>query len=411
MGNPSLHHGLLATSSSAGKSSLFSSLLDASLCLIPVQQHLVPKPAPRRQESSRSRPLSATIVFSRDEIAKLDAFVGTLVAEPEMADPRFFLASVLERKWRPCVVVVSREGRTVGLLYCKERLVAGIGTRIAFGDDALGTMLVTDRQERETIFQYAVTTLLKHMFGVRFLISPDRLSLLKGVQENESVNLSPAKRHSHLGLPRTYDEFLAKIGPQLRRNLRRYRRRSETAGNEFSPDQPFPEFCAAARCLLANGAFTKSGSGRALERSLAMIEAMPSRLLIGLRRRNGEWLSLAGGWYVGDRAIINLQLNDRRFGRDSLSLVLRSYLIETLIKQGVRELVFWVGACGPLSFYCDTPEQRFAYIDAPSMWWRLFRRSFTMLRKFGLATFRKSPLKLVVPFPACTPEEAVLYIR
>src|SRR2546427_3053532 len=309
------------------------------------QQQLVPEPAARCQESSHSRPLIATIVFSRDEIAKLAAFVGTLVTEPGMAAPRFFLASVLERKWKPCVVVVSREERTVGLLYSKERLVAGIGTRIAFGDDALGTMVVTDPQETESVIRCAVKTLLRHMVGVRFLISADRLSLVKGLQENADLNLCPAKRHTHLRLPRTYDEFLVRMGPKLRRNGRHYRRRSEMVGNEFSPDLAFPEFCAAARCLFPNAAFATSE--RELQRCLAMIEAMPSRLLIGLRRSNGEWISLAGGWYVGDRAILNMQLNDRRFGRDSLSLVLRFYLIEALIKRGFRGLVFWGGSSAP----------------------------------------------------------------
>jgi hypothetical protein len=368
-------------------------------------QQLVRDPAAEQQE--RSRPLSATIVFSRDEVTKLAAFVGTLVAEPGMVAPRFFLASVSERKWKPCVVVVSREDRTVGLLYCKERLVAGIGTRIAFGDDALGTMVVADPEETESIIHCAVKALLKHMVGVRFLVSSGRLSFVEGLRENADLSLCPARRHAHLRLPRTYDEFLVRMGPQLRRNFRRYRRRSEMTGNEFSPDHAFPDFCTAARRLFPNSAFATSE--RDLERCLAMIESMPSRLLIGLRGRNGESISLAGGWYVGDRAILNMQLNDRRFGRDSLSLVLRSYLIEALIRRGFRELVFWAGTSPPLSFYSESPEQWVAYIDAPSMWWRLFRLAFRTISKFDLIAFRKS-LKLIVPYDTSTIEgkEAVV---
>src|SRR6266566_3172281 len=69
------------------------------------------------------------------EALELTAFVGSLAAEPGMLAPRFFLASILQRDWKPRVVVVSQGRRIAGLLYCKERVVAGIGTRIAFGDD------------------------------------------------------------------------------------------------------------------------------------------------------------------------------------------------------------------------------------------------------------------------------------
>jgi hypothetical protein len=88
-----------------------------------------------------------------------------------------------------------------------------------------------------------------------------------------------------------------------------------------------------------------------------MIEAMPSRIMIGLRRSTGEWISLAGGWYAGDRAVLNMQLNDRACGRESVSVVLRSYLIEQLIKRGIRELVFWAGTSPPLSYYIAHREE------------------------------------------------------
>jgi hypothetical protein len=127
-----------------------------------------------------------------------------------------------------------------------------------------------------------------------------------------------------------------------------------------------------------------------------MIEAMPSRLLIGLRRANGEWISLAGGWYVGDRAILNMQLNDRRCGRDSVSLVLRSYLIEALIKRGFRELIFWAKTAAPLSRYIAHREEFMGYVDAQSHPWRLFRLACVTLTKLAPATFG-SWLKWIVP--------------
>ena len=69
---------------------------------------------------------------------------------------------------------------------------------------------------------------------------------------------------------------------------------------------------------------------------------------MGLKHRNGEWLSVIGGVYRPGAGVLLLQLNrDREFPRDSLSMVLRGYLIESLIQQGMREFIVWAGQPRP----------------------------------------------------------------
>ena len=347
-----------------------------------------------QQLSVPSRPFTGTIVSTPAEILDLTAFVSSLAAEPGMLAPRFFLASVLPRYWKPCVVVVSQRRRIAGLLYCKERIVAGVGTRIAFGDDTLGTMVAAHPEETESVIQCAVEALLKHMVALRFRVPADRFAFLESAMTNADIHFRRVEHHAHLELPPTYDEFLAKVGPHTRRNLRYYRRRSELTGNEFCPDQPFSDFCVAARRLFPKEAYATRKSN--LQRCLAMIEAMPTRLLVGLRRRGGEWISLAGGWHVGGRAVLDLQLNDRTRSRESVSLVLRSYLIEQLINRRIRELVFRGGTSAPLSFYTAHREEFMAYVDSPSQPWRLVRRACVTLTKLAPVTFGRL-LKWVVP--------------
>jgi len=120
-----------------------------------------------------------------------------------------------------------------------------------------------------------------------------------------------------------------------------------------------------------------------------MIEAMPSRILVGLRRSSGEWISLAGGWYAGDRVVLNMQLNDRACGRESVSLVLRSYLLEQLINRGIREVVFWGGTSAPLSSYIAHREEYMTYADSRSHPWRLIRLACVALAKLAPVTFGK----------------------
>jgi hypothetical protein len=88
---------------------------------------------------------------------------------------------------------------------------------------------------------------------------------------------------------------------------------------------------------------------------------MPSRLLDWLCRRGGEWISLAGGWYIGRRAFLSLQLNDRTCRRESVSLVFAVLSVEQLSNRGIRDPIFWDGTTPPLSFYTAPREEVTAY--------------------------------------------------
>ena len=352
------------------------------------QRPLVLSEAVPEQLSVRPAPLTASIISTAAEVLHLTAFVSSLLPEPGMLAPRFFLASLLPRHCRPCVVVVSQGHRVAGLLYAGERMVAGIPTGIVLGDNTLGTMVVARPDEAESVLQCAVETLLKHKTALRFRVSADHLALLQAEtpKANAEMHFCRQERHAHLELPRTYDAFLAKFRSHTRHNFCRYRRRSELAGNEFCPDLSFTDFCAAAKRLFPMEVHARRESN--FRQCLAMIEAMPSRILTGLRRSSGEWISLVGGWCAGDRVVLNIQLNNRTCVKESVSLVLRSYLIEQLIKQGIRELVFWGGTSPPLSFYIAPREEFTVYIDSRSHPWRLVRRACVTLAKLAPGSFR-----------------------
>ena len=353
------------------------------------RQPLVLSEAVPEQLTVRSSPLTASIVSTAPKILELTAFVSSLAPEPGMLAPRFFLASLLPRFCRPCVVVVSQGSRVAGLLYARERMVAGIPTAIVLGDDTLGTMVVARPDEAESVLHCAVETLLKHKAALRFRVASDHLALLQTetAKANAEIHFYREEFHSHLELARTYDEFLGKFRSHTRHNFCRYRRRSELAGNEFCPDLSFADFCAAAKGLFPKETYARHESN--FHQCVAMIEAMPSQILVGLRRSTGEWVSLAGGWYAGDRAVLNMQLNDRTCAKESVSLVLRSYLIEQLINRGIREVVFLAGTSAPLSYYITHREEYMTYVDSRSHPWRLVRLACVTLAKLAPATFGK----------------------
>ena len=336
-----------------------------------------------------SEPCTARIISTAAETLDLAAIARSLVPQPGMLDPRFFLASFSPRMFKPCVIVVSKGRRVAGLFYGRERLIAGIPTGIVLGDDTLDSMVVARPDEAESVMQCALEALLKHKAALRFRLASDSLALLQAESSkaNAEIHFYREEHHAHLVLPGTYDEFLAKFRSHTRHNFCRYRRRSEIAGNEFCFDLPFTDFCDAAKRLFPKEAYARHKSN--FRQCLAMIEAMPSRILVGIRRSSGEWISLAGGWYAGDRVVLNMQLNDRSCGRESISLVLRSYLIEQLINRGVRELVFWGGTSAPLNSYITHCEEYMTYVDSRSHSWRLVRLACVALAKLAPATFSK----------------------
>src|SRR5580704_16985684 len=89
--------------------------------------------------STRSSPnnFSAVVLSSPTEIRRLRDAAGPLCQENEaMIDPEFFLDTP-SKGWRPRVVAVYRGGDLVGILYTKERVIAGIPTGIVYGDGSL----------------------------------------------------------------------------------------------------------------------------------------------------------------------------------------------------------------------------------------------------------------------------------
>ena len=65
--------------------------------------------------------------------------------------------------------------------------------------------------------------------------------------------------------------------------------------------------------------------------------------------------------------------HDCDFDSDSLSTVLRAYLIEFLIHQGLKELVIWGDTGPPLSRYVSYPPTICVTLDLPTIPWRLAR--------------------------------------
>jgi len=345
---------------------------------------------------------SVTVLSSATDIQRLRPSVIRAIAQDDVLfDPEFFLGSLAEG-WIPRVVALHDGDELAGIMYAKERILAGHRLGIVYADLSFGGAPVGDIIRRRDTFQIAVETLLESPG-----ISGMRLRVRRGSPELEAVreiaasrrfdvHYSRIKDHAVLALPESYEQLLQRFGSTTRRNFRYYRRRFEAAGHTYEESLSMDELSSAASYLESR--CTTPCNSESTERMLRMVAAANRPLMVGLRHKNGEWLSVIGGVYRHGAGLLLLQLNnDLNFPRDSLSVVLRGYLVESLIRQGMKEVIIWAGTAPPLSRYATLIPTLGIYLDRTDYKWRLVRGIVSGFGPWLPKRFRKD-VQWVAPF-------------
>lgn len=340
---------------------------------------------------------SGVLLSSPTNILELKRVARQLAQQDEpMLDPAFFLASI-SKGWVPRVVVVHKGRDAAGILYAKERAISGMPTGVVYADGCLDGMLLARKQHLQDTFRVALETLLSSpgIRGVRLRVLRDggdletigqfvasrSLDVQYSVIEHDSSPLW--KYHAHLPLVESYDRFLGRLGSTTRHNFRYYRRRFEASGHSFIDRLSLDELRSAAVELGPKSKITTPWRDAEIQNGLNMVAAASRPLAIGLKHRGGEWLSVIGGWYRPRGAVLCFQCNnDGDFGLDSLSVVLRAYLIESLIAQGLDELVIWADTRPPLSRYVSYAPAVGVRLDLPTGSWRMARFLISAAKRY-----------------------------
>lgn len=338
-----------------------------------------------RTETSTIKGYSATVLSSVAEIQGLQPVVRcSLQQNDTLLDPEYFLASV-SKGWAPRVVAVHHGGDLGGVVCAKERTVCGVRLGVVYADLTFGCIVLGDPLQQQRTFLIALETLLASAAtrGLRLRVrqrSPELAAARKLLASSHlDTRFSRFKNHVSLVLPDTYEELLLSFGSTTRRNFRYYRRRFEIAGHIYLENLSMDELRSAAFYLAPK--CTIPSRRRSIDKFLRMTATADRPLAVGLKHRNGEWLSIACGVYRPAACMMLVQLNnDREFPRDSLSVVLRGYLIESLIHKGTKELTFWGGTARPLSRYATPIPTLGIYLDSPAYAWRLVRG---LVSRFG----------------------------
>ena len=289
-------------------------------------------------------------------IAKLHRDIGVL---PEVnAVQHFFCLSRL-RDCAPVILAACHGNQLVGAVYAGEPHIWGL---------PVGVVAVGYVSECETVVARdahitpVLDAALRHLAGCRRFhtiyvrdrsLQRDRLAEVLGGVPNICRAAGRIEITDTLLLRDSFESLLNTFGRRTRRNLTYYRRRAAHAGIEFQHGLSSKDVRNACSHLAARQR-TSHYSGRQLLTHLRALDQMPGAFWYGLRTSAGERLSLIGGWRRGETAYIVFQLNNSNAAYDhiSISVVSRSYLVEELIRVGVRKLEFMGGCQGLLERYC-----------------------------------------------------------
>lgn len=273
-------------------------------------------------------------------------------------EPGYFLVHNVERS-APAVVLIGQNNQVAAVLYGRHRRLLGIKTGVVECGDYYGDCAIIAQPDfKPAAAALGALKLLElpgiHTVRVSLKIGErNEIATIESIVRRARVRsriLSQPVQHS-LVLENTFEGFLNKLGSHTRRNLRVYRRRVEQQGWRFHPRLGPAEVEAGVRTLeRQQGKY--GGSAHYLDCCCATLKKVPGSFYAGVCTGTGEWVSLAGGWLRNDRYFMLIQLNDARHWHDSVSTVMRSYLIEHLIGSGVKIMIFIDGLSELLGRFC-----------------------------------------------------------
>jgi hypothetical protein len=248
----------------------------------------------------------------------------------------------------------------VGLLLIFEQRVSGFGAGAFATNDRSGrSTLIAMPSRRSEVAAIATRALLDrgaHLILMSFRSEEEmgasnqtRTPLLTAAQGRVVARWSQRGRTipGYLPLAATFDSTVAQIGQRTRSNLRYYRRRAESdLGCVFLPqiEASREDVVAFSReCMYAV-------SAEVVGWRYDSLKELSEPVFMGIRHRDGRWLSMVGGRRYLDRTEILWQLNREGFAAHSLGTVMRSYFIEHEIAHGCRRLYIEGGTPQPIKF-------------------------------------------------------------
>jgi hypothetical protein len=274
-------------------------------------------------------------------------------------DTEYLIAINRLKDRRLTAVLIRRNKELEACVFFFEYCKFGIGLGSLRGGDHTGQSLVVGPEEfRLQYIHVGVQALLKHwrIFGVSVSVracSDDCVQLM-GPRGKYRMFSGRSIQYT-LPLESTYVATLAGMGHRTRRSLAGKRQQLEKSANVVFVPLLEPAQALEAMLMLQTRSLPYR-STRFYQARHRLLCSNPELFCMGMRLPDGTWLSILSGWRRNRITYVDLQLNDVRFKKESLSAVMRCFMLEHEIACK-QELINFVGGTSLLlRRYCKPTE-------------------------------------------------------
>ena len=285
--------------------------------------------------------------------------IRTGQADDYTTDPQYLIAAQTKTLRSAAAVLIHRDGELEACVLFSEYSRLGFGVGIYQGGNFAGDGLVVGPSQFRTHYVHLATqALLRHwrIYGVSLSVPapaeqcvalmgpPGAHQLLAGRNVRRTLPLAP-----------TWAAMLAAFGPRTRRSLATKRQQLQASANvQFQPSLDAEQAYAAMRQLRARMVVRRNTPSIHTRRQL--LRDLPDFFAMGICLPHGTWLSLVSGWRRNGVTYIDFQMNDRHHKKESLSAVMRAFLLEHEISRGQNAIQFVGGTSLLLRRYCPHLE-------------------------------------------------------
>ena len=269
-----------------------------------------------------------------------------------------FLGSILNENKTPSVVLLARRGGTdpfalraddlfgAALVYEYEVFGRASGVYVT-EDGAGGRTVIGAPTERAALTIKVCEHLIERGARLALLsykedVNPEKqdAEIARQVRRNGTMWGSQVRDMStYMTIRPTFQETLAQLGKHTRRNLRYYRRRTES--------ELGCRFYSEVRTAMSRAEFgdlnrmsTHPVEDRVMARRYEDLSRFPESFCVGLRAEDGRWLSLMAGRRHHGNTEVDWQLNRAGMERFSLGTAVRSYFLENEVALRTKRLYF-----------------------------------------------------------------------
>jgi hypothetical protein len=276
-------------------------------------------------------------------------------------DIDYFLSCKHPRNCRPIVLILRNKSRAAAAVLLHEVCFVWLGTGLCGAGDSAGDgLLIAPAEEREVFLRRAIDELINvqrrfHTVRLRVKTLSGAALVHNAASGINSKLIERTVKHT-LPLAGCYADMLAIFGLRTRRSLRTKRRQLEDALHPDFFSGLAPEQAMESMRYLRPRSSSSARSMWYFKSRRTFLESCSNAFAMALRSHDGTWLSFLSGWRRNGTTYVDMQLNHSEYKRESLSAVMRAFLLEHEIGAGQRNLTFVGGCSALLERYCDPEE-------------------------------------------------------